>query len=135
MAVKQRPDLKAQQRREESARLTASATKLERLPSLSAFGDYGAIGTGLDNALPTRTVGVQLRIPIFDGGRRDARRAETESQYRSEKIRSADLRDQIELDVRLALDSLGSAEEQAKAGEEEMTPAQDEQAQPRAGVE
>src|SRR5579884_3408010 len=48
-AVKQahaaRPDLKAQQEREESAKLAYSSIKYERLPSVSAFGDYGAIGT------------------------------------------------------------------------------------------
>ena len=40
-ALKERPDLKAQQEREANARLSASATKLERLPSVAAFGDYG----------------------------------------------------------------------------------------------
>src|SRR5580704_15972327 len=43
-ALKERPDLKAQQDRESNARLSASATKLERLPSVSAFGEYGDIG-------------------------------------------------------------------------------------------
>jgi outer membrane protein len=134
-ALKQRPDLKAQQQREASARLTASATKLERLPSLAAFGDYGAIGTGLDSSLPTRTVGIQLKVPIFDGGRRDARREETASQYRSERVKTADLRDQVELDVRLALDSLKSATEQVKASQEGLTLAQDELAQARRRVD
>jgi outer membrane protein len=44
-ALQERPDLKAQQDREENARLSASAVKMERLPSLAAFGDYGSIGT------------------------------------------------------------------------------------------
>src|ERR1022692_2380077 len=37
-ALKERPDLEAQQGREATARLSASATKLERLPSVAAFG-------------------------------------------------------------------------------------------------
>ena len=60
-ALKERPDLKAQQEREANARLSASATKMERLPSVAAFGDYGSIGTGFDNALPTRTYGISLQ--------------------------------------------------------------------------
>lgn len=124
-----RPDLEAQQQRENSARLSASATKLERLPSLGAFGDYGSIGTGFGNALPTRLIGVTLRIPIFDGGRRDARRAEAASQYRVETIRTADLRKQIELDVRLALDALHSAEEQVKVAREGLQLSENELAQ------
>jgi outer membrane protein TolC len=71
--------------------------------------------------LPTRSVGASLKIPIFDGGRRDARRAESASQFREETIRTADLRDQIELDVRVALDSLHSSEAQVKAAEEGLS--------------
>ena len=117
-AVKSRPDLKAQQERESTARLSASATKMERLPSLAAFGDYGAIGPGIDGSLPTRTVGFSVRVPIFDGGRRDARRAESASQLRSESVRTNDLKEQIELDVRLALDALRSADDQVKVAQE-----------------
>jgi outer membrane protein TolC len=109
--------------------LSYSAVKLERLPSLAAFGDYGSSGSSINNSVPTRTYGASLRIPIFDGGRRDARRAESASLYRQEKIRTADLRDQIELDVRLALDSLRSADAQVKAAEEGLKLAQNELAQ------
>jgi outer membrane protein TolC len=117
-ALKLRAELKAQQDREANARLSGSAVRMERLPSLSAFGDYGTIGTGVDNAFPTRTYGVSLRLPLFDGGRRDARRAEAASQYRQERVRTRDLKEQIELDVRLALDSLASAEQQVRVANE-----------------
>lgn len=137
-ARQNRAELKAQNRREQTAQLNYSATSLERLPSLAAFGNYGDIGPGINNALPTRSIGVTLRVPIFDGGRREARRAESASQYREERIRTADLRDQIELDVRVALDSLRSADAQVKAAEEGLTLAQNELAQAerryRAGV-
>ena len=130
-AVKERPDLEAQQQRESSARLSASATKLERLPTLAAFGDYGSSGTGFDNSLPTRTIGISVRLSLFDGGRRDARRAESASQYRAEKVKTNDLKEQIELDVRLALDALRSAEEQVKVSKEGLELAQNELAQAR----
>jgi len=117
-ALESRPDYKAQQEREANARLSASATRMERLPSLQAFGDYGAIGTGMNSALPTRTYGVSLRVPVFDGGRRDARREESASQYRSERVRSNDLREQVELDVRLALDALKSADDEVKVAKD-----------------
>ncbi len=130
-ALKQRADLKAQREREAVARLSADATKLERLPNVAAFADYGSIGTGLDNALPTRTYGVQVRVPIFDGGRRDARRAESASQYRQEKVRTNDLQEQVELDVRLALDELQSAEDQVKVAREGLSLAEQELTQAR----
>jgi outer membrane protein TolC len=122
-ALKNRPDLKAQAEHEAAARLNANSVKLERLPSLVAYADYGTTGVNGDivSLLPTRDYGFALRVPIFDGGRRDARRAEAASQFRQERVRSNDLREQIELDIRTALDSLHSAEEQLKVAEEGLT--------------
>lgn len=130
-ALKLRADLKAQQEREQNARLASSATRLERLPSLMGFGDYGSIGTGITNAVPTRTYGVSLRVPVFDGGRRDARRAESASQFRQERIRTNDLKDQVDLEVQLAIDSLRSAEDQVKVAEEGLALSENELAQAR----
>lgn len=137
-AREHRAELRAQERRENNARLSYRATKLERVPQLSAFANYGDLGSAIDNALPTRSVVVTLRVPLFDGGRRDARRAESASQYRQEKIRMADLGDQVELEVRLALDGLQSADAQVKTAEEGLRLSQNELAQAerryRAGV-
>jgi outer membrane protein len=130
-ALATRPDYQAQRERESTARLSAGATKLERVPSLAAFGDYGSIGTGVDNALPTRTYGISLRVPLFDGGRRDARREESASQYRAEQVRTRDLKEQIELDVRLALDARQSADAQVKVAKDGLELAQNELAQAR----
>jgi outer membrane protein TolC len=130
-ALAARPDYQAQREREATARLSASATKLERVPSLTAFGDYGSIGTGPDAALPTRTYGISLRVPLFDGGKRDARREESASQYRAERVRSNDLKEQIELDVRLALDALQSADAEVKVAKDGLELAQNELAQAR----
>jgi hypothetical protein len=70
-------------------------------------------------------------VPIFDGGRRDARRAEFASQFRQEHVRTNDLHEQIELEVRMALDSLHSAEEQMKVAEAGLSLAQSEFTQAR----
>jgi len=133
-----RPDWKAQQRREEAARLTYSSVRLERLPSVVGFADYGSIGSGITNAIPTRTYGVSVRVPVFDGGRRDARRNESRSQYEQEQLRTHDLRRQIELEVRLALDDLESSQAQVEVAAEGLAQvsAEVEQAQRRyqAGV-
>jgi len=137
-AFRRRHDWLAQQKREESARLAWSSARFERLPTLAGFADYGSIGTSINNALPTRTYGVALRVPLFDGGRRDARRSEARSLYEQERVRSLDLRRQIELEVNLALDDLHSAAEQVKVAEEGLAQVQAEleQAQRRyqAGV-
>jgi len=125
-ARKNRPELRAQQEREHVARLSYDAAKAERLPSLAAFADYGAIGLSVTDTLPTRTYGATLRVPLYNGGRRDAERAESASQFRQERIRTADLRDQIELEVRQAIDSLRSAVAEVQAAEEGARLAEDE---------
>ncbi len=117
-ALEARADYRAQQLREESARLAAGAAAMERWPSLTAFADYGSLGTSLHNALPTRVYGLALRLPVFDGGLREARRQEGRSLYEQERVRTADLRRQIELEIRLAADALTSAREQVQVAEE-----------------
>jgi hypothetical protein len=82
--------------------------------SLCGLRHHGSRTASTVALLPTRDYGVSLRVPIFDGGRRDARRAETASQFRQERVRTNDLHEQVELEVRMALDSLHSAEEQVK---------------------
>ena len=137
-ARKGRSDLKSQQQHQETARMNYSAVEAERLPSLSAYGDYGTIGNEIVGAHPTHTIGIQLKVPLYDGGRRSARRQESLAQVHEEEIRTRDLGLQVELDVRLALDDLRSADSQVKTAAEGLTLAQSEldQAQRRyqAGV-
>jgi len=128
-ALEKRPEWKAQKLREDSMRLSYGAAKFDRLPTVTAFGDYGSSGTSINNSLPTRTIGVQARVSIFDGGRRDARRAEAHSVYRAEQLRSRDLKQQIELELRLAQENLRSADQQVKVAEEGLGLAENELAQ------
>ncbi len=128
---KERAEMKAQRQKEEAAKLNYGAVRAERLPSLGAFGDYGSSGQQIDSSRPTRQVGVSLKIPIFDGGRRGGRAAESISQYEQERIRTRDLERQVELDVRLAFDSLSSARSQVDTATEGLMLAENELAQAR----
>jgi outer membrane protein TolC len=130
-ARKGRADLKAQQQREETARLNFGAVKSERLPSVGASGDYGTIGPEIVGAHPTYTMGASLRVPVFDGGRREGRRSESFSQYRQEQIRTRDLGQQVELQVRVALESLRSAAAEVDAARDGLMLAENELAQAR----
>jgi outer membrane protein TolC len=124
-----RAELKAQQRREDSAKMNYNAVSAERYPSVGVFGDYGPNGLQIDNARPTRQVGFNVKVPVFDGFRREARRSESFSQYKQETIRTRDLLQQIELEVRLALDSLRSAQAQVETARDGLTLSQNELAQ------
>lgn len=128
-ARKERMELKAQQQHEQAAKMNYAAVTAERLPSASVFGNYGATGLDPNSSRPTRDVGVTLRVPVLDGFRREARRAESLSQYRQEQTRTRDIEQQIELDVRLALDSLRSAKAQVETARDGLELAQTEVAQ------
>ncbi len=130
-ALDHRADYKAQLQRQETARLSNNSVAFERLPSVVGFADYGTIGSSINQAFPTRTYGLEVKVPVFDGGRRDERRLETQSQLRQVAATTKDLRQQIELDIRLALDSLDSAAEQVKVAEEALGLAESELAQAR----
>lgn len=128
-ARENRKDLSAQTLRQQMAKRNYDAVKWERLPSIQAFGDYGAIGLDAGSASGTRTYGATLRVPLFDGGRRDARRSEAAISLRQDELRTQDLRKQVELDVRLAVDSIAAAAKQVQVAEEGLQLAERELAQ------
>lgn len=130
-AQNKRPELKTQTQREEVARLNYESIKAERLPSLGTQADYGAIGPDIIGSRATYTMGLSLKIPVFDGFRRQARREESSSQLKQEQIRTRDLRQQVELQVRMALENLNSAKSQVDAARDGLTLAENELAQAR----
>jgi len=118
IARENRVELKAQVQRQRLADLTLSSVRSERIPSLRFDGDYGFIGLGIDDTLPTRNVGLTLSVPVFDGGQREGRMSESRSQVRQEQIRMKDLSAQISLEVRDALLTLSSTQQQVLVAEE-----------------
>jgi outer membrane protein TolC len=118
IARETRADARAQRQRTAAAHLSYESVRGERYPSISAFGHAGNIGLSLDETRFTRAFGVSMRVPLFDGGRRDARRAEAGITERMERIRAEDLDRQIDMEVRLALEDLESAAAQVKVAEE-----------------
>lgn len=118
VAQENRVELAAQARREKLAALSLSSVASERLPSLSANGDYGLIGNRPDQSVGTYTAGVLLSVPVFDGGQREARISEGRSQVRQQQIRTKDVSDQVTLEVRDALLTLASTRQQVSVAEE-----------------
>ncbi|MBS0173731.1 MAG: TolC family protein [Nitrospira sp.] len=117
VARENRVELKAQITRQKLASLSLSSVTSERVPSLSFNGDYGWIGLKPDDALATRSVGLMLSVPIFDGGQREGRISETRSRVRQELIRMKDVSDQVTLEVRNALLTLDSSTQQVAVAE------------------
>lgn len=112
VARQQRVELKAQETRQKLASLSLSSVTNERIPSLSLNGDYGWIGVKPEDAQATHTIGLTLSVPIFDGGQREGRISENRSRVRQESIRMKDISDQVTLEVRNALLTLESSQQQ-----------------------
>ncbi len=112
IARENRVELQAQKHRERLAALTLSSVVSERVPNLGASADVGLIGNQVPDALTTDNVQVLLTVPIFDGGQREGRISENRSLVRQESIRTQDLEYQVTLEVRDALLTIESAQQQ-----------------------
>jgi outer membrane protein len=135
-AMHARPDLRAADEQIRAAQQQVTAIKAERLPSLSAFGDYGYIGD--KRYLGTYDWGIQVSVPIFDGLHREGRIEEAKAMANEIDVRRRDLRQQVAIEVRGALLDLASARQEAEAVREALRLSQQEVAQAqerfRAGV-
>lgn len=125
-ALISRSDLQAQLKQQKRSELEYGAASAQRFPSLLGFANYGTIGSAPSDSIPTWAMGVSLKLPIFEGGALEARRAERASKLRQERIRTEALRKQIELEVRLAVGALHLAQRQLEVAGEGLQLSQDE---------
>ena len=112
-----RPDLKAAQARVDAAEALRKAAQGEGLPSLAVSGDYGAIGNDVPGSRATFTLGVALRVPLFEGGRVQARVREADAREQQERARLADVRARIYYEVQSVFLDLKAAEERVGVAE------------------
>jgi outer membrane protein TolC len=97
----------------------------EWAPSVSAFGDYGSSGLKPNEVnLPTRSIGVRIDVPIFNGGRTRSEVQVATSRVRQAEMQLSDLRAGVEKDVRQALDNLATGEQQMRAAQKTLDLAQ-----------
>ncbi|HET9795269.1 MAG TPA: TolC family protein [Thermoanaerobaculia bacterium] len=87
-AQKERPDLGAARAEAERARAHIGTIRSERLPVVSAFGNANRLSYASPTGVPYRTTytgGLELSLPLFDGGRRayDLRQAQEEAKAAS----------------------------------------------------
>ncbi len=129
VALSSRRDLRALEEDLRRSQLLDSAARLERAPSVAGFADYGSIGASPTDLIPTWAAGVTVQLPVFDGGKMEADRAEAKSKLRQSRIKVEDLKRQIELEVRLALSGVRLTREQVGVSERGLELAQDELSQ------
>jgi outer membrane protein len=121
-ALADRIELRVAEDQLKIAEAQRKAALADWMPSVSAFGDYGSSGlTPNEIALPTRSIGVRIAIPLYDGGRTRSQMQVASSQQRQAELRMSDLRVEVEKDVRIALKNLATREEQVTAAQKAVT--------------
>lgn len=104
-----------------------AAAKSERAPSLTASANIGLSGNQPDGgARTTGSIGAGLSLPIFSGGAITGRIDEAGSVREQSAARLADIRVQVEEDVRLAYQDSQEAAQEAQAAAQTVELAQQE---------
>jgi len=112
-----RSDYKAALERLFAAQLERRAAIAGYFPTLGVAVDYGEIGKTPGSVLPTFRVAGTLNIPVFQGGRVHGDVLKADASLRQAQAQLADLRGQIDQDVRTALLDLQSSAEQVEVAQ------------------
>ena len=127
-----RSDYKAARDRLVAAQLEHSAATAGYFPTLDMAVNYGEIGAAPASVLPTYAVVGTLNIPIFQGGKVHGDVLKAEASLRQAQAQMADVRGQIDQDIRNALLDLKSSADQVEVAqssvnlaEEALTQSQD----------
>ena len=111
-AYEERADLQSAQASVRAAEDSVSAARGERYPNLGLAADYGDVGTTLNNSHGTFTFSAFAKFNIFDGGRISGDTIQARAALKQRQDELADLRGQIDYQVRAALLDIQSAADQ-----------------------
>lgn len=122
-----RPEVAAALEEARQDALLVSAAKAERAPTVSVGADVGLSGNQPDGgARTTGSIGAGLSIPLFTSGLIKGRVREARAGQDRSEARLADVRIQVEEDVRLAYETLSEAQNQVAASSQTLTLAEQE---------
>ena len=121
-ALQHRPELEALQQVIAQRSSERGAAAAANLPTVSLAGDVGPSGvTPAHNDYRTYSFGMQLSIPLLEGGAINARQDVAASRLRQAELELQDTNQQVEEDVRLALISLETSVDQVKTAATSLT--------------
>ncbi len=111
-AYEQRADLQSAEASVRAAEDSVSAARAERYPNVGVDADYGDVGTTPTSSNGTFTFQVAAKFNIFDGGRISGDIIQARAALKQRQDELADLRGQIDYQVRAALLDIQSAADQ-----------------------
>ena len=114
-----------------AAEATRRAAGADLLPTLHLDANYGTIGQSTSDSHPTYTVGATVRVPLFEAGRAQAKRAEGDALLQRRRSELENVKGQIDLEVRSSLLDVQAASQQLEAAQTTVTLANQELEQAR----
>ncbi len=113
-AYDSRADLQSLAAQVRAAQASRQAALGANLPSFALAADYGTIGQTVSSAKRTFSVTANVRIPIFEGGRTQARVLQADAFLREQRAQQDDLRARIEYEIRSALLDVKAADDRVQ---------------------
>ena len=126
-----RSDYKAAHDRLAAAQLERSAATAGYFPTIDVAANWGEIGAVPGDVLPTYALTGTLNIPIFQGGKVHGDVLKAEASLRQAQAQMADVRAQIDQDIRNALLDLKSSADQVEVAQSSVNLAEQALAQSR----
>ena len=112
-----RSDYKAARDRLVAAQLERSAAGAGYFPTFDVAGNFGEIGSNPGDVLPTYALFATVNIPIFQGGKVHGDVLKAEASLRQAQAQMADVRAQIDQDIRNAILDLKSSSDQVEVAQ------------------
>jgi outer membrane protein TolC len=112
-----RSDYKAAHDRLVAAQLERHAAVAGYFPTLDLAANWGEIGSAPGDVLPTYAVFGTLNVPIFQGGKVHGDTLKADASLRQAEAQLADVRAQIDQDIRNALLDLKSSSDQVEVAQ------------------
>ena len=109
-ALRERPDVASLRLEQSAAQRSAQAERSAMFPSVGLIASAGVVPAAPD-VIPGRygAVGVNVNLPVFNGGLYAARRAEADLRARSIERNVKDLEDRVTRDVQIAYNNAATA--------------------------
>jgi outer membrane protein TolC len=120
MAMEQRPDFQSYTAQVRAAEDTIQAARGQRYPTAAVSADYGDVGTTLASSHGTFSFVASAKFNIFDGGRIGADVVQARAALKQRQDELADLRGQIEYQVRTAFLDIRTAADQVAVAQSNL---------------
>lgn len=116
-ALDQRPDFQSYSAQVRAAEQSVLAARGQRYPVGTVSGNYGDVGPNLGNSHGTFTFTASANFNIFDGGRISSDVVQAKANLKQREDELADLRGQIEYQVRAAFLDIRTAADQVRVAQ------------------